>query len=426
MNSIRANPHDQAASVRQQRVHELPVRTQDGISRFMEDLRRSGPMAPDGDPNPDWKLYSAPTLQEARAKAVRGMRAMSAVCSALSFRIVRPDAYMKRAERAFWDAAVRENRSAVMHVVSGDALDISGISVSDAVKRSTGRARGDLYGKGLAESMPAIAVLMAESKVVRDLNFSGKAAHVKNVEAAWEPVSKGYQLAGVVDGMVFAYYVDSDGKAASGGRGGQPENAGSLGHDKGSSLMARFSNGRALTAFGLAFLALSPALPGTAKAQEALKGVRGISIVTSRIGFAGTNEQRFAQVMSLNNSPIAYVYYELPGSLTKDGAAIMTEMDAIGADEKRTISDMQQDTASYSVSTSTSYVVGQELPDNEGRAEEAIVKTQTTEIRIRRGPDPSDGSYDKVSRLVSDEEDRALLAPMLEGERQEGNTKRQR
>lgn len=208
MKFANVNTSYQLKEIRKQRIHELPVRAQEGVSRIEELLRKSRLLEPDGKPNPEWELYSAPTLEEAQAKASKGMRVMSIVYSILSFRMVRVNGSIKRAHDAFWKAAVLDSRAASMHSVDVEVLGMAYRLSSDAIKRVTGRAERSAASDGMAHAISDVAMVAAESKVALGLNFSGKSVHIRIAEAAFEPVPKGYCFAGEVDGVIFAYYAD--------------------------------------------------------------------------------------------------------------------------------------------------------------------------------------------------------------------------
>jgi len=158
------------------------------VEKFIEEIKQTKFFKPDGDPKPEWKLFSGEDWNAACDAARNAAR----------------DAEWYAAWDAVrdseWYAARNAARNSAGDVARYAARDSAGDAVWDTARDSADDAACDA-----ARDAACDAALYAVFLAVSDLDFADKEKHFNHVKARWEVWTKGYALLCDVNGKLYVY-----------------------------------------------------------------------------------------------------------------------------------------------------------------------------------------------------------------------------
>ncbi len=153
--------------------------------RFVAELPRIPWCQPDGDPNPEWRVFTAPTLVAARDAAWAASR----------------DASWAAAWAAAWDAS----RATAWDASRATAWGAAGDAARDAARDAAGDA-GDASRATAWDASRDAACYTQVQHICDGLPLDQQ--HREYIEARWEVWRKGYCLFGSVSGVLYVYAAD--------------------------------------------------------------------------------------------------------------------------------------------------------------------------------------------------------------------------
>jgi hypothetical protein len=161
---------------------------------FVRDVIPATPFfKPDGNPDPTWRLFTAPTWDAARAAATDAAWAARWGAAWDAARDAATDAAWDAATDAAWGAA----RDAATDAARAAAWDAAWDAATDA-------ARATAWGAARAAARDAELFAVSEF-VCADLALDS--THREHVRARWNVWQKGYALLRDVDGVLYVYGV---------------------------------------------------------------------------------------------------------------------------------------------------------------------------------------------------------------------------
>ena len=151
--------------------------------RFIAEISRIPWCQPDGNPKPEWRMFTAPTLAAARDATWAAARAAA--------RAATWDAAWDAARAATWDAARAAARAAAWDAAWDAARDAARAAAWDAARAATW------------DAARAAACTAQVQHVCGDLDIEQE--HRDHVDARWEVWLKGYCLLADVNGVLYVY-----------------------------------------------------------------------------------------------------------------------------------------------------------------------------------------------------------------------------